>query len=87
MKYVAESKILIAECTFYIAEHSDRADAGKHMHIDDFVSLIEKLNNEHIVITHTTQRTPMREIRKTLKETLPAEQYEKVILLMDKRRR
>ena len=87
LKYIAESKILIAECTFYETEHTERAEAGKHMHIDEFTELIEKLRNEHIVVTHTTQRTPMREIRSILKKTLSPEKYKRVILLMDKRRR
>ena len=82
LQYIVESKILIAECTFYEGEHSGRAEAGKHMHIDEFVRLLKKLNNEHIVITHTTQRTPMREIRKILKEALPPEIGDKIILLM-----
>ena len=87
LKYIVESKILIAECTFYETEHSGRAEAGRHIHINEFAELIEKLQNEHIIITHTTQRTPMREIRRILKETLPAEKYDKVILLMANRRR
>ena len=87
LKYIVESKILIAECTFYETEHSGRAEAGRHIHINEFVELIEKLQNQHIIITHTTQRTPMREIRRILKETLPAEKYDKVILLMATRRR
>ncbi len=85
LKYIVKSKILIAECTFYEVEHTERAEAGKHMHLDEFVTLIEKLQNDHIVITHTTQRTPMREIRRTLKEALPPEKYKKTILLMDRR--
>jgi len=87
LKYIAESKILIAECTFYETEHSGRADAGRHMHINEFATLLKNLQNEHIVITHTTQRTPMREIRKILKEALPPEKYNKIILLMDKKLR
>ncbi len=83
LNYIAESKILIAECTFYIEEHSGRAQAGKHMHINEFAELIQKLNNEHIIVTHTTQRTAMWEIRKILRETLPPEKYERIILLMD----
>ena len=86
LKYIVESKILIAECTFYEAEHSGRAEAGRHIHINEFVGLIEKLQNEHIIITHTTQRTPMREIRRILKEAISPEQYEKVILFMTSRR-
>jgi len=87
LKYIVESKILIAECTYYETDHSGRAEAGRHMHINEFAELIEKLQNQHIVITHTTQRTSMREIRRILKEALPAEQYEKVILFMANRRR
>ncbi|HUS74254.1 MAG TPA: MBL fold metallo-hydrolase [Sedimentisphaerales bacterium] len=86
LKYIVESKILIAECTFYETEHSGRAEAGRHIHINEFVELIEKLQNEHIIITHTTQRTPMREIRRILKEAISPEQYEKVILFMTSRR-
>jgi ribonuclease Z len=85
LKYIIESKILIAECTFYEGEHTGRAEAGRHMHIDEFVTLLTKLQNEHIVITHTTQRTPMREIRRILKKALPKDKYDKVILFMDKR--
>ena len=87
LKYISESKILIAECTFYETDHSGRAEAGRHMHITEFAELIEKLQNEHIVITHTTQRTSMREIRRILKEAIPAEKYDKMILLMANRRR
>jgi ribonuclease Z len=84
LKYIAESKILIAECTFYETEHTGRAEAGRHMHISEFAGLVEKLQNEHIIITHTTQRTPMREIRKILKQAVSAEKYHKIILLMAK---
>jgi ribonuclease Z len=81
LEYIAKSKILIAECTFYEGEHTGRAEAGKHMHIDEFATLLEKMQNEHIIITHTTQRTSMREIRRTLKQTLHAEQYENITIL------
>ena len=84
LKYVVESKILIAECTFYQSEHSERAEAGRHMHINEFATMIEKLQNEHIIITHMTQRTPMREIREILKSALSPEKYRRIILLMDK---
>ncbi|HUT28947.1 MAG TPA: MBL fold metallo-hydrolase [Sedimentisphaerales bacterium] len=87
LKYIAESKILIAECTFYETDHSGRAEAGRHMHINEFAQLMEKLNNEYIIITHTTQRTPMSEIRKILKEALSPEKYSRIVLFMDKRRR
>jgi len=85
LKYIVDSKILITECTFYEAEHSGRAEAGRHMHINEFAELIGKLQNQHVIITHTTQRTSMRDIRRILKEALSPEKYDKVILLMDER--
>lgn len=84
LNYIKESKILIAECTFYIDEHADRAQAGRHMYIEEFVKLISGLDNQHIIVTHTTQRTPMGQIRKILKDSLPADKYDKTVLLMDK---
>lgn len=87
LDYIAESKILIAECTFYEDDHTGRAEAGRHMHIDEFVTLLKKLQNQRIIVTHTTQRTPMREIRKILKRALPTEKYDKVVLFMDRRAR
>jgi ribonuclease Z len=84
LKYIVESRILIAECTFYEGEHTTRAEAGKHMHVDELATLLKKLNNEYIIITHTTQRTPMSEIRKILKKTMPNDKYDRIILLMAK---
>ncbi|MFH1371968.1 MAG: MBL fold metallo-hydrolase [Planctomycetota bacterium] len=86
LNYITESKILIAECTFYIDEHADRAHAGRHMHVDEFVQLITKLNNQYIVVTHTTLRTPMSQIRRILKDQTPDDKYDRIILLMDKNR-
>ena len=85
LNYIAESRILIAECTFYETEHCERAEAGRHMHLNEFAKLLENLQNEHIIITHTTQRTKMYQIRKALKETVSPDIYKKTILLMDRR--
>jgi ribonuclease Z len=87
LEYIVNSKILIAECTFYEDEHTGRAEAGRHMHISEFAGLLEKLQNEHIIIAHTTQRTPIREIKKILREALSSQIYRKTILLMENRRR
>ena len=67
-------------------EHTERADAGRHMHIDEFAELTERMQNEHIIITHLTQRTSIMEIKKILKSKLAPELCEKIILLMDNRR-
>jgi ribonuclease Z len=87
LEYISKSKILIVECTFYELDHAGRAEAGRHMHISEFATLLGKMQNEHIIITHTTQRTPLREVRRILKEALPPEKYDKTILLMSNKYR
>jgi ribonuclease Z len=82
LDYVANSRILITECTFFIDEHIERADAGHHVHLKDFAQMIDKMQNEYIIVMHTTQRTPMQDIQKMLKKALPAEKYKKIILFM-----
>lgn len=72
---------MIAECTFYEGEHATRAQAGKHMHIDELAMLLGSMENEHVIITHTTQRTPMHEIRKMLKDVMPDELHKKITIL------
>ncbi|MHC4258769.1 MAG: MBL fold metallo-hydrolase [Planctomycetota bacterium] len=84
LETVSKSKILIAECTFFEDEHIERAEAGKHMHIDEFGPLMERMENETIVITHLTHRTNVLEARKMLLKSLPAEVFKKVIILMDR---
>jgi len=83
--YIRKSKILIAECTFYEDEHISRAKAGRHMHINKFAELLEKMENEHIIVTHTTQRTGMGQVKRMLKKNLPAEIYKKMTILMDRK--
>ncbi len=87
LDYVAQSQILITECTFYEQDHTHRAQAGKHIHVNDLARMLEMLDNEHVVITHTTQRTGIRQIKRCLRETLSPETLSKVRLLMDDYRR
>lgn len=84
LDYVSKSKILIAECTFFLDEHAERADAGNHMHIDQFVPLLERMENEHVLMTHLTHRMTVPEAKKLLKQRLPAEIFKKTIVLMDR---
>jgi len=86
LAYVTESRILIAECTFYEQEHLDRAQAGRHMHVKDLAKLLEPLHSEHFILIHVTQRTGLGEVKRLLKEALKPEVLAKVSILMDQRR-
>ena len=85
LPYVSNSKILIAECTFFADEHTERADAGRHMHIDEFAPLLERMNNEHIIITHLSLRTGIGEAKKMLRQCLSEKTYKKINILMDRK--
>jgi ribonuclease Z len=84
LEYVANSKVLITECTFYEDDHKDRAEAGNHMHISDFVRQLDRLNNEHIIITHATQRTNPTQTKRILTKAIPQAWQDKIHLLMDR---
>ena len=85
LDYIAKSRILITECTFYEDDHKERAAAGKHIHLEEFIKLLENMQNEHIIIVHTTQRTGMKEINKILKKAMPKSILDRITLLMNKR--
>lgn len=82
---IAKSKILIIECTFFLDEHRERADDGKHMHIDEFAGLIERMENKHVIITHLTQRIGIGQAKAILRKSLSPKCYEKTTLLMDRK--
>ena len=83
--FVVKSKIMIAECTFVDDEHIERALAGAHMYMSEFLRMLGELDNQYIIITHLSQRTGIAEARKILKEKLNSQLYEKVVLLMDRK--
>ena len=68
-------------------EHIDRALAGAHMYVDEFIKMLTEMDNQYIVVTHLSQRTHITEAKRVLKEKLNSQLYEKVILLMDKKNR
>ncbi len=66
------SRVLILECTFY-DERKSLADsrAGCHIHLDELVPLVERFNNEHIVLMHTSQIYSPAEARAILLDRCP----------------
>ncbi|NQV34246.1 MAG: hypothetical protein HQ515_16245 [Phycisphaeraceae bacterium] len=84
LEFIPKSKVLITECTFYEEDHKDRANAGNHMHISDFVKQLDRLDNEHIIITHATQRTNLTQTKRLLAKAIPEAWKDKIHLLMDR---
>lgn len=85
LEYVTNSKILIAECTFFIPEHNERSVVGKHLHVDNLDKMLSKLNCKHFLITHLTQRTNIVEAMGILKEKLSPDILKRTSFLMDRK--
>lgn len=85
LDWVRKAKVLILECTFISEEHRMRADAGYHMHLDDFVRLQDELENEHILLIHLSRRTPIRVALQELRRRLSPEKLDRISFLMASR--
>ncbi len=84
LEYVRRAKVLILECTFVEEQHRSRAEAGNHLHLDDFIRLFDVLENEHILLVHLSRRTTLRAARNLLRSTLTEEQFDKLTFLMSR---
>jgi ribonuclease Z len=84
LPFVRDARALLVECTFFDDDHTARARAGRHMHIDDLAAVLAGMNNERIIITHVTRRTNLTTARKLLKQALPDETLKKVTFLMSR---
>ena len=76
------ARILVIECTFFEDGHQHRARYGQHVHLDDLLELLPKLQNEYIVLTHVTRRTDIRQAKKLLAEKLSPDQRDRIRFFM-----
>ncbi len=79
---VRKAKILILECTFVEQGHRDRAQAGYHLHLDDFLRLQSLLENEYILLVHLSRRTSLAAARQELRSCLKDDQFARLHFLM-----
>ena len=70
---------------FGLSQRQLAETAGVPHGLDEFGPLLERMENEHIIITHLTHRTSVVEARKMLEKRLPGEVYKKVMILMDRK--
>lgn len=87
LDHVRNSKVLLLECTFVDPEHLDRARAGNHVHLSDLPAILERVNNERILLIHLSHRTALTEARALLRRTIGAAADERVSFFMEHRRR
>jgi len=80
---VMKAQVLLCECTFFDSTHRTKAKAGKHLHVEDFVKVVEKSQNDCIVVLHVSRRSGIGRSKGQLKKMLKPEQFAKVHFLMD----
>ncbi len=83
---VRNARVLVLECTFFDSDHVSRARAGFHLHVRDVARILQKLDNEHVVLSHVTRRTGIREAKRALEKLVPPETLSRVRFLMDFKR-
>jgi ribonuclease Z len=82
---VLGAKVLITECTFLEPGHRDRADVGKHLHLEHIARLLEVSQAEAVILTHLSRRTHIAEARKMIDDAIPRKHQDRVLVLMDSR--
>jgi len=85
-EHVHKAEIAIIECTFFEAEHIERARKGQHTHLDDLPAIYERIMSPHVVVTHLTRRTGIGEAKRLLSRVLCPADLERTTVLMDQPR-
>jgi ribonuclease Z len=79
------AQIVITECTFFENDHKKRASVGKHLHIDNLADLLQAWKAKHVVITHTSRRTTLDQIRSAIEQRIGVDDAHRIHILMDHR--
>lgn len=80
---VRKAQIIVSECTFFEAEHKERAKVGMHMHLDDIAEWLRILECNYLVLIHVSRRTDMSFARRRIAEVAGPKAADKVLFLMD----
>jgi ribonuclease Z len=80
---VQNAEVLLTEVTFFDADHRTKAKLGRHMHIEQFLQVLPKLQNKDIVLTHVTRRTGVARARRVLRKRIGDEAMKRIHFLMD----
>jgi ribonuclease Z len=82
---LADSRVLMLECTFLGEPHRVRAARYRHLHLDDVVAFAASSRNQAIVLYHLSRRYAPAELRRALDARLPAAVASRVHLFADPR--
>lgn len=83
---VRNARVILLECTFFEPDHLVRARKGRHIHVRDLPGILRRLRCEHVVLTHLTHRTSLRDAKRILQSTLDDVELGRTTFLMDRPR-
>ncbi len=69
---VFRAKVLLLECSFVEERDRGRSAEWKHLHLEEIAEGAGLFQNEVLILTHLTLRTPPDEIRREIARRLPA---------------
>jgi len=64
------AEVLLIECSFYRPGDRERAVRYGHMHLEDLLAAIDRLDCRHLVMLHASRRHRLREVESILDERL-----------------
>jgi len=84
LAFVRESRVMILECTFFERDHRSRAQAGRHIHVDDLPKILEAVPQAQFLLTHHSRRTDLRLAKRILQRVVKPTDAERITFLMDR---
>ncbi len=76
------AEVLLIECSFITDGDQERAAKYRHIHIDDIAEFADRFENEMIILTHFSRRYSYSDIRRGVRERLPASLHDRVRLAL-----
>lgn len=79
--WVADSKILVCECTYLDDRRSvDKAREWGHTHLDELIPRLDQIRSEKILLIHLSSRYSDQEARRILMSKIPTAHQDRVEL-------
>ncbi|NJK89964.1 MAG: hypothetical protein HC923_11625 [Myxococcales bacterium] len=79
---VRAARVLLLECTFVKEGLQNKARRGGHIHLEDISAAQEKLQNDHVVLVHFSQRHHRSEVERLTRERLSASLLDRLHLMV-----
>ena len=76
------AEVLLIECSFITDGDQERAAKYRHIHIDDIAEFADRFQNETIILTHFSRRYSHEDIRRGVRQRLPASLHHRVRLAL-----